>query len=622
MLNPATDLQALTVEGVRTSEDLTDDKATAWEGVDCALYYGDRTLAGANRVELAQLKYSGSNPTSPWTVARLTANTKRIGNNSVIARMAESFTNAHKFMKPGASLTIRLISNQPISPEFTQLLNSQRSPSPTKTNIGTTLQEVSKATGLIGIELTEFLRAIDTSECGSTSRFAKKETIISFVADVIGDDATSLVRVLQMNVRDLMLPERARDIITFEIVLGWFGIASRHGLFPAVGDFKPVQNAILRKPATRVSEAVIEGSRITLLHGPAGCGKTTTIGQVEKLLPPGSAFVLFDCYGAGRYVRTNDRRHLPQNAFSEIANELSLKLGIPFFLAATPNSANVLHFLAHIQRAGEALAKSQPDALITIAIDAADNSVSAATRANPPEKCFVHELTQADLSKLPTNVRFIFSARSARKDSLSLPTGTPQIECPPFEPTETRAFVLAKFPDVLDDWIDQFHHLSGGIPRVQDYAFSAGAGDKAATMNALRPGGKVVSDVLRQLFERALTRAGRLDAYSDFVSALAALPAPVPQRHLAAISGFSESEALDLVNDLQPSLRPEPEGISISDEDVEDFIQGEAANNLVTISRACAPTFLRDLSNQLLCRDALCRLIGPDGASLRNLGYP
>ncbi len=52
LLNPATDLQALTVEGVRTSEDLTDDKATAWEGVDCALYYGDRTLAGANRVEL------------------------------------------------------------------------------------------------------------------------------------------------------------------------------------------------------------------------------------------------------------------------------------------------------------------------------------------------------------------------------------------------------------------------------------------------------------------------------------------------------------------------------------------------------------------------------------------
>ena len=31
LLNPATDLQALTVEGVRTSEDLTDDKATAKE---------------------------------------------------------------------------------------------------------------------------------------------------------------------------------------------------------------------------------------------------------------------------------------------------------------------------------------------------------------------------------------------------------------------------------------------------------------------------------------------------------------------------------------------------------------------------------------------------------------
>jgi hypothetical protein len=70
LLNPSTDLQALTVEGVRSGEDLTDEAATAWDGVDCALYFGGRSLAAADRVELAQLKYSGSNPTSPWTIAR------------------------------------------------------------------------------------------------------------------------------------------------------------------------------------------------------------------------------------------------------------------------------------------------------------------------------------------------------------------------------------------------------------------------------------------------------------------------------------------------------------------------------------------------------------------------
>jgi hypothetical protein len=595
LLNPSTDLKALTVEGIQSSEDSGAKGEPAWDGVDCALYYGGRSLETASRVEIAQLKYSGSNPDSPWTIARLTANTRKSGNNSVVAKLAESFSDARTRMKVGSPLTIRLISNQPVSLEVSRLLSLYQTASPSEASLETEatehLKKISDATELTGNDLSAFLKAIDVSECGSTSRFAKKEAIVTWVAEAVGDDAGAQVRELQTRIRELMLPERKRDVITFEVVLGWFDIASPHGLFPAPADIKPVKDAILRQPARRLADTVANGSRITCLHGPAGCGKTTTLGQLGELLPDGSTFIIFDCYGGGRYIYSNDLRHLPQNAYTEIANELSLKLGIPFLLAADSASADINRFLARIRRAGEALGKVQPEALLVIGIDAADNSIAAAEKAAPPDKCFVRELAHADLSGLPGNVRLVFSARSARRDKLELPNTAVEIPCPAFEFDETCAFIRTKFPDASNDWIQQFHALSRGVPRVQDYAVSAGNGDAEATLNALRPGGKVVNDVLRQLFQSALTRAGHLSLYNDFVAALAALPAPAPMRHLASVCGTSESDVLDLVNDIRPSLRAEPEGISIADEDVEDFIRDEGRANLASLQDRCRCLF-------------------------------
>src|ERR1700733_1216858 len=76
LLEPGTELAALSVEGfgqpVKHSEDVTE-----YDGVDCTLYFGSSDLKTANRVEIVQLKYSGSSPSSKWTTARLTATEKK-----------------------------------------------------------------------------------------------------------------------------------------------------------------------------------------------------------------------------------------------------------------------------------------------------------------------------------------------------------------------------------------------------------------------------------------------------------------------------------------------------------------------------------------------------------------
>lgn len=75
---------------------------------------------------------------------------------------------------------------------------------------------------------------------------------------------------------------------------------------------------------------------------------------------------------------------------------------------------------------------------------------------------------------LPTNARIVISTRTARKSGLHLPTGIREIICPAFTQAETTAFVRAAYPDASDGWIDQFHALSNGVPRVQNYALRKG----------------------------------------------------------------------------------------------------------------------------------------------------
>jgi hypothetical protein len=596
LLNPSTALGGITVEGIYNEEDTDDENAAAWDGVDCALYFGGRSLATADRIDIVQLKYSGSDPARPWSIARLTANTRKTANNSVIRRLADAFAAARERMQPSAQLSIRLVSNQPIGDDAVEAITAQWA-GPLRNaeidpSIRARLERVQGATGLGDDDLRSFLRAIDFSECGSSSRFAIREAIVASASVSLGDKVIPVVRELQTRVRELMLPERTREIITAEVVLGWFDIANRAGLFPAPPELRSVENRILRAPATALADIIQRGERLVCLYGPAGCGKTTTLIQLEELLPEGSVFVAFDCYGAGRYIYSNDRRHLPENAFCQIANELSLKIGIPYLLPRGPsNPIDVRRFLDRLEVAAQVLKRARAEGLLLVGVDAADNAVTAALKANPPDPCFVHELAQADLSALSDNVRIVVSTRTARRDSLRLPQGTRSLECPPFELPETRKFVSQRFLGAPEPWIEQFHGLSRGVPRVQDYAMTTGGGDPNLTLNALLPSGKGVADVLRQLFERASNKAGDTRLYAAFVSALTALPAPIPPKHLAAVCNATEAEVLDIVSDIQPSLRLDTDGIAIADEDVEDFIHAEGAAGLQAAQRRARDHF-------------------------------
>src|SRR4051794_22941707 len=95
LLDNDTSLSGMTLEGLSDEDEAGSSKAT-WDGVDCALYFGGDNALTADEIHLVQFKYSSASPTSRWTVARLTRNTTRNSNNSVIRQLGFAFEGMRK----------------------------------------------------------------------------------------------------------------------------------------------------------------------------------------------------------------------------------------------------------------------------------------------------------------------------------------------------------------------------------------------------------------------------------------------------------------------------------------------------------------------------------------------
>ncbi len=614
LLCPETDLKAVGVEGVRSETPSQNADDATWDGVDCALYYGGTTIESSDRIEFIQLKYSAANPEKDWSISRLTTNTAKKGNNSVIRKMTDDFKSAKARMKLGSQLKIRLISNQGLSVGLKKALEERWAGPLESAGIDQTiladLKLLNASTGLAETEFQDFLKTLDFSECGSHSRFAVREKVVATMVSLLGDDVSSEVRELQTKIRELMLPERVREIVTDKDILLWFSLSGREGLFPCPPDIRIPEHAVERSAAAEAVKLLIKGERLVLVHGVGGCGKTTLMHQIADRLPQGSVAVFFDCFGGGRYAYPEDKRHLPQNAFLHLANELAVALRLPLYIPRSSKyPATIQSFLAKLRSAGEALKRLSPNGILLIVTDAADNAVAAAEAAGSAERPFVYDLFGANLATLPQNVRIITSCRTARRASLRLPSNTPDVICQPFTLPESQQHLELAFPAPSDDLVEQFHNLSNANPRVQAYAIAASVGDRRKLLEALLPGGKSLPDVLNANFDNALKKLGQPQIFDKLVGVLAFLPAPVSVVSIARITGCTTETVRDFTLDLAPGLRFHGNTISIADEDFDAFIKDKGAANrdaiIVNIAEDFITTFQSDPYSSIHVADVL-----------------
>ena len=117
LLDPDSNLVQLTLEGL-TIEDENGVSSDTWDGVDCALYYGDAQTGIIKRIVIAQLKYSAADAEKTWTVSRLAHGTNKKSDNSVIGRIAKAFTGLkgkYPELATRGDIVVQLISNQNVS---------------------------------------------------------------------------------------------------------------------------------------------------------------------------------------------------------------------------------------------------------------------------------------------------------------------------------------------------------------------------------------------------------------------------------------------------------------------------------------------------------------------------
>ena len=582
-------LEAIAVEGLSASDEAGAPPDT-WDGVDCTQYFGGRDATEADHIRIEQLKYSAAYPNKPWTIARLIAGRR---GRSVIARLAKAWKELTTPDSNTSSARAILISNQPVDQDALSAVQRAAASSltvPKRKPTATAAPEVrlAYATGLDADEFRAFASAFHI-EAGAGSRFALEEQVLRAIAEWTDRDVQGVVTGLRQFVRDRMRPEYAGKTITRESVFLHFGASEMSVLFPCPSEISRTEAPVSRAPVRDAAELLRSGVQYLCLHGRAGVGKTTALQEIEEALPAGSIMVTYDCYGGGRYLDPSALRHRSRDAFVQLTNELAAQLRLPLLLSPYHGSDFPRRFKNRLKHAAHALAAQQPGAMIVVAIDAADNAVRAAQEREPPEPSFVREFVQ--LTEQPENVRFVVTARTGRREELQLPRSYSIREIEPFSRKETSENIVRVWA-APDSWIDDFHHFSSGIPRVQTYAFEVDGAHASSALDRLRPDGKLLRDIFRQQFDRALTKSGTPAELARLCAGLITLPRPIPLSDLAAILDSTEPQLADICADLAPGIRLQDGAVGFADEDFEEFVRAEGGGELAHVRKRTASRLL------------------------------
>lgn len=583
-------LSALTVEGLGAADEPGVPIET-WDGVDCALYYGEPSATAARRIRLEQLKYSAAAPTGKWTVARLAEGPRR--DRSVLGRLARAWKALKDKRQDANAPEVVLVSNQDASAELRSAMARSASglvvvPARKPSAAASDEAKLAYASGLNADDYRLFAASL-TFETGAGSRFALEERVLKAIAEWTDNDVQRVVTGLRKFVRDRMRPEFAGELITRESLILHLGASDLGTLLPCPPKLVKIDRPINRQPIRDAATAVVDGEQYVCLHGGGGIGKTTALQELAATLPANSIMVTYDCYGGGRYLDPSAYRHRSVDAFLQLTNELASRLALPLLLGRHHGSDFPRLFANRLAHAAGALAAFDSQALVVIAIDAADNAVTAAAGRQPPEGSFVHDFVL--LGDLPANVRFIVTARTGRLPELRLPATYKKIEIEPFLPDETAAYVRQTW-DAPQSWIDDFHHLSRGIPRVQAYALQDGGEAPVERIQRLRPTGKSLDEVFRHLFREALAKTGSQAELSRLCAGLIALARPIPLGDLAAVLESSEAHLRDICADLAPGIRIDNDLVSFADEDFEHFVREEGEPELAVVTQKAATWLL------------------------------
>lgn len=556
LLEPGGDIISIKVEGV-PEDDVHLDLGEHAQAVDVTLTKGDDI---ARRYEYLQLKYSPSHPTTNWSWSRLTTpKTKAKPFSSVLGKLAQLMLSVE------FAGTFSIVSNQPLDPAVVQDITALSAGDDHER-----ADTLSEKLGLDVDQLHRFLSAWDLDGFGEVSRLQLQTDIVRRLADTLDASATEDSKNLQYSIRRLIMPEGRREApLTRETLLVWLGAGAEEIFFPAPSRISPPSKLLHREIATLLALRLrAPVSRPLRLHADGGCGKTSLVDTLSSTLPLGSEVITYDCYGGGLFLASDEKRHSPQRAFTQVANELAARLRTPFVVRRNGSLDAFSAFKRRVRAAAEIVAARGPDALLVLTFDAVDNARIGALHWGEP--CFLDELAAA--SGWPANVRIVVTCRTSRLAEVGDAQRYEDFEVHTFDLEEVAGLVSLWHPGWSRDLSDELHGLTGGNPRRLVYAIEGLPEDgQQQAIARLLPRAVGIDPLFEKRVDEADVRLGGVGRVWPMLSALARLPRPIPADMLALVADLKPADVLDIANDVG-GIVEHAAGWSFHDEDFEHFV--------------------------------------------------
>jgi len=226
-------------------------------------------------------------------------------------------------------------------------------------------------------DFTALCRALSI-DGGESSRFALREQlIIAIGAWTNTNSRTQLDDLLQL-IREHMMPESSRDRITKESLLARFGSSDQKSLFSCP---QSVKIGPQPGPPSAGHGRTAPNRKWQATNPPPWRGwlrEDDSITRGSKPVTPIVHLNHLDCFGGGTYLDSDAYRHRDRDAFTQLINEMASLLHAPLFLLPAHNTDYPRLFSERLAEASALQKAISPDSFLVVAVDAADNSVSAA----------------------------------------------------------------------------------------------------------------------------------------------------------------------------------------------------------------------------------------------------
>lgn len=582
--------------------------------VDVSEYEGGNTIDRAERVIVSQLKYSPTAPKKAWTINGLCASRSDNPKRSIIGGLGlifQRFWNAsnNRSQLP-QHLFLRLVTNRPLQKaarstitKVQQLITERTSPAlPTtawllrQPSLSQSdkkhLAKLIQTSGLKSTQFTIFLSCLDITGYGQPALDWLETLARKTLVEMGGSWREDTLQQLLARVRKEAIEGR-RTAIRAADVLAYFFCSDREFL-PAPNRIKPPAVVIDTADIHGIAATVKGAARQVLAHGAAGKGKSVTVSNIVKHLPPGSHLFLYDCFANGEWEgSSHGYRHSSVRFCNQLVNELSVRFGTGLFYSPKHTAKQDRWTLT--REALNRVSKQIPgEGLFIVVVDAADNARDSYEECSAFDRddLFLAELWRVPL---PAKVRLVVTCRTERRKDISAPSGIQEFELLGFQPQESAALLTQNLGPLSSEAQTRFHDATEGTPRLQDYWISN-------ELRELTPKDRETNILLRDAYgieaeykswvrsaSSALPRKARAQ---NCIAMLRCLRQPFSLADFAACAELSCDDARDFCLGLRSGLvLTENEDIEFRDQDFEAVLDSSISKQKMGDAHAGAASW-------------------------------